>query len=371
MTQEEKKQLEFLQDLKNRAAVLSSKTVTLGFDAFIDSIVRVVKYKDTQSRNTYFETIHSFGEYVIDKGEKSFSIEMEELTTKLGGNMPITANAIANLGAKVSCIGPLGYPEIHPVFRQMPPHSHLHSFADPGLTKILEFQNGKIMMAEMGHHNKITWEFIRDTIGKATFVELFNQSDLITILNWSELDNSSMIWKGLLNDILPTSTPEKKPIGFFDLSDCSKRSNESIREAMNLLHEFSFYWDVVLSLNLNEATLIHAALTGKKEKDVEEMCEAIYSSLNIHTVIIHSPKQSVARDTVLHRQKSFFIKNPVLSSGAGDNFNAGYCIGKLMGLGTDASLIIGHATSTLYMQSGYSPTVAAVADFLANQETQR
>src|SRR5688572_9040520 len=228
--------------IKNRAHELSAKTVTLGFDGFIDSVVKVIRYKDHQSPVSYFETPHAFGEYIEAKGEKNLSIELETLTTKLGGNMPIMANAIARLGPQVSCIGPLGYPDIHPVFRQMPSNCQLHSFANPGLSKVLEFKNGKIMLAEMGDLNKLDWNFIKDTIGIKTFLELFAKSDLISMLNWSELDNSTATWKGLLTDVLPKLTPSKRPIGFFDLSDCSKRPDNSIREAMDLLNAFSDYW---------------------------------------------------------------------------------------------------------------------------------
>lgn len=365
---EENKQLASLEIIRNRAHTLSSKTITLGFDGFIDSVVRVIKHKDSKGGPSYFESTQALGEYIVEKGQKSFSIELEELTTKLGGNMPIMANAVARMGPQVSCIGPLGHPDIHPVFRQMPSNCHLHSFANPGTTKVLEFNSGKIMMAEMMKLNQIPWNFIKDSVGIDTFLELFTKSDLIAILNWSELDNSTATWQGLLRDVLPKSVSSKKPIGFFDLSDCSKRGTAAIREAMELIKAFSIYWDVVLSLNLNEATIVHSVMADKKtgREDVSKMCEDIFDTLNIQTVLIHTPKQSLAwtRDG-LHTRTSFYIKSPTISSGAGDNFNAGFCIGKLLNLETGTSLTLGHATSSLYMQSANSPTVAEVLEFLS------
>ena len=365
---EESKQLMTL--IKNRAHELSAKTVTLGFDGFIDSVVKVIRYKDHESLVSYFETPKAFGEYIVAKGEKNLSIELETMTTKLGGNMPIMANAIAHLGPRVSCVGPLGYPDIHPVFRQMSSNCQLYSFANPGLSKVLEFKNGKIMLAEMGELNNIEWNFLKEKIGIKTLLELFTTSDLISILNWSELDNSTAIWKGLLTDILPRSSPSKRPIGFFDLSDCSKRPESAIHEAMDLLNAFAEYWDVMLSLNLNEAAIIHSVLTQEKgkEENAEKMCEEIFAKLNIHTVIIHSSKQAVARDSSFNKRKTAFIKEPMISSGSGDNFNAGFCIGKLLNLETGMSLALGHATSSLYMQSANSPTVARLLEFLLNTD---
>jgi hypothetical protein len=109
----------------------------------------------------------------------------------------------------------LGYPDIHPAFKQMPPNCRLYSFANPGASNVLEFKTGKIMLAEMKSLNSIEWEFIRDTIGPKTIVELFNSSDLIALLNWSELDNSTSVWKGLIADIMPQLDVKKRPIGFF------------------------------------------------------------------------------------------------------------------------------------------------------------
>jgi hypothetical protein len=366
---EEKEQLAALESIRNRACVLSAKTIALGFDGFIDSVVKVIRNKDHHRPTSYFESVQELGEYMVEKGQKNFSLELEELTTKLGGNMPIMANALAHLGPQVSCIGPLGYPAIHPVFQQMPPNCSLHSFANPGVSKVMEFKRGKIMLAEMEALNRIEWKFIKETIGAGTFLDLFTKSDMITLLNWSELDNSTDIWKGLLQDIIPKSISKKRPIGFFDLSDCSKRSNASIREAMDLLKVFSEYWDVVLSLNLNEAAIVHSVLAQKSrgEENIEKMCDEIFGNLNINTVIIHYAKQSVARNSVgLHKRKSFFIKEPAISCGSGDNFNAGFCIGRLMDLDTGTSLVLGHATSSLYMQSARSPTLTEVLDFMSH-----
>jgi sugar/nucleoside kinase (ribokinase family) len=121
----------------------------------------------------------------------------------------------------------------------------------------------------------------------------------------------------------------------------------------------------MLSLNLNEAAIVHSALTRKKEKEegIEKMCDDIFEKLNIHTVIIHSSKLAVARDSTFNKRKTAFIKEPMISSGSGDNFNAGFCVSKLLNLETGMSLAVGHATSSLYMQSANSPTVSKLLEF--------
>lgn len=370
-SKKERAQLDILETLRISAPTLRHKIVTLGFDAFIDSVVQVIRQKDTDGKVHYFESTQAFGEYIVEKGHKSFSLEMEEITTKLGGNMPIMANAVAQMGPKVSCIGPMGKTDIHPVFVPMQKNCKLYSYADPGFTKVLEFASGKIMMAEMTGLNNIPWEFIRDSVGINTFRDLFSQSDLIAMLNWSELDNSTAIWRGLLKDVLP-STASNRHIGFFDLSDCSKREPHSIAEALSLLSDFSQYWDIVFSLNLNEATIVSNVLgmesTG--HSDIKKMCDYIFEKLSVHTVIIHTSKSSVARDPFgLSKENSFFLKQPAISSGAGDNFNAGFATGRLMQQPTKTCLAMGNATSALYMQSAKSPSIDEVIEFLAKNSS--
>lgn len=357
-----------LEVIKQRISLLPSKIATMGFDGFIDNVVRVIRHKDHHG-TTYFESIRELGEYIVEKHDMNFSLETEEITTKLGGNMPITANALARLGPKVSCIGSLGYPDPHPVFRQMSPNCELYSFANPGISQVMEFRRGKMMVYGMDALSRIEWELIRETIGREALRMLFSTSDLIALLNWSELDNSTAVWKGLLKDILPESVRPVRPIGFFDLSDCSKRTDASIAEALDLLKKFSAYWDVVLSLNLNEATIVHSVLAGRKQTntEAEKMCEDIFENLNIHTLIIHHAQEAVARTVDgIHKRKSFFVREPVISGGSGDNFNAGFCMGRLMDLDTGTSLVLGHATASLYMQSAESPAAKDVVEFISN-----
>ena len=50
-----------------------------------------------------------------------------------------------------------------------------------------------------------------------------------------------------------------------------------------------------------------------------------------------------------------FTPKPKITTGAGDHFNAGFCIGRLLDLGLAASLQIGVATSGYYVRHAKSP----------------
>ena len=55
---------------------------------------------------------------------------------------------------------------------------------------------------------------------------------------------------------------------------------------------------------------------------------------------------------------------PKITTGAGDHFNAGFCIGCLLGAPLDVSLQIGVATSGFYVRTAKSPTVEDMVSFL-------
>jgi hypothetical protein len=349
---------------KEKIHSLSTKKVTLGFDGFVDEIVKAIRSVDDKQQPIYFSSIPEFGNYILEKNEKNFAVELEEVITKIGGNMPITANALAGLGVHQSCIGTLGYPDIHSVFELMHPNCKLFSFANPGFTKAIEFKGSKILLAEMGDLNQVNWETIKRSIGIRTLTQLFIEPDLVCLLNWSEIKNSNAIWRGLLQDVLQKHQLGKRPLAFVDLADCSRKSSGSIHEAIGLLKDFSAHWDVVLGLNLNEAINVHSVVTGRelREKDIETIGEDLFKQMSVHSIVIHFSRHAWTWDHGgVYRASSNFISQPKISTGAGDNFNAGYCLGLLMALNTESCLALGHATSGYYMQHGRSPNMDEIS----------
>ncbi len=348
----------FEENLRGKIHLLKNKRITLGFDGFVDEVVKVIQSVDESEGTMYFKTIREFGNYIVGKSDKNFAMELEEKTTKIGGNMPIMANALAQFGSSQFCVGTLGYPRVHEVFLQMPSNCTALSFANPGYTTAMEFNGAKILMAKMGDLNQVDWNTLIEMIGIEELSKVFMETDLVCLLNWSEIKNSNLIWKGLIKDILQKKPIRKKLFAFVDLADCSRKSDASILEAIDLLKEFSVYWNVVLGLNLNEASKLYEVLTQQKSEgnDIETLGEKLFDLLSIHSLVIHYSKRAMVWDqSGFHQRNSFFVANPKLSTGAGDNFNAGYCAGLLMDFPSYTCLFLGHATSSYYVQHGKSP----------------
>jgi sugar/nucleoside kinase (ribokinase family) len=58
------------------------------------------------------------------------------------------------------------------------------------------------------------------------------------------------------------------------------------------------------------------------------------------------------------------VREPKISTGAGDHFNAGFCLGRVLGLSLEESLCTGVAMSGYYVRTAQSPTILQLAGFV-------
>src|SRR5206468_2440268 len=120
----------------------------LGLDGFVDEIVHVVDKRDNAEVFQRLPTISALARRLAGAAGRSTNIELVNQRTKLGGNGPIMANALGCLGVKVTYVGALGYPHLHPVFTEFARRAEVHGIADPGHTDALEFEDGKLMLTK-------------------------------------------------------------------------------------------------------------------------------------------------------------------------------------------------------------------------------
>jgi hypothetical protein len=270
----------------------------------------------------------------------------------------------------VECAGTFGLPEILPVFREMSPNCSLLTIGETISATALEFNNSKVIMFDPGPYNHLTWHSIKDLLGVERIKQLLTGKQLVSFLNWSEIENSSQIWEGVIEEILPSIGHKgQKPYFFSDFSDCSRRSKQDIQHAIHLLGKFRNYFSVTLSLNQNEARLIAAALDVDQTLSDEEFVKLLFHACNLNVLVIHRTNDSLAFNGIDYEKcDTFFCENPKILTGGGDNFNAGFCFAMLNGFGLNDSLIIANAVSGVYVEKGVSPEVDDLIEFL-NQRT--
>src|SRR5499427_9833979 len=104
-----------LRDLAPRVPQMSA---FVGLDGFVDEILHVVDKRESADKYQRLPTIAQLAERLAAAAGRSTNIELVSQMTKLGGNGPIMANALASFGMKVIYLGILGYPGLHPVFSE-------------------------------------------------------------------------------------------------------------------------------------------------------------------------------------------------------------------------------------------------------------
>src|SRR5437016_13776971 len=171
-------------------------TAFVGLDGFVDEILHVVDKRMDARHYERVPTIARLAERIAEAAGKSTNIELVNQITKLGGNGPIMANALASFGLKVSYLGNLGYPALHPVFHDFAKRAEVYSIAEPGHTDALEFDDGKIMVGKHQSLKEVNWENIQARFGRENFVKKFVGADLVGFVNWTMLTYMSDLWEG-------------------------------------------------------------------------------------------------------------------------------------------------------------------------------
>jgi sugar/nucleoside kinase (ribokinase family) len=348
---------------------LKKLSATIGLDGFVDEIIAVVDKRLDNVRYEPMRTINQMGTKILQAAGQSSNYEMVVKQTKLGGNGPIMANALASIGINVTYIVNLGHPTLHPVFEPFAEKSKVISIAEPGHTDALEFDDGKLMFGKHESLKEINWENLSSRIGVAKLRELFVASQLIGMVNWTMLPFMSDIWTHLLSDIFP-SLPKGNRKLFIDLADPEKRTHADILDALKLLSRFQETVDVILGLNLKEAGEVGDVLgipgRSDPEASIRESASEIRRKLGLACVVVH-PRRGAAAANETHSAEFSgpFVAQPKISTGAGDHFNAGFCFGQVLGFDLEESLCIGVGTSGYYVRSAVSPSAQDLAGFIA------
>ena len=336
----------------------------IGFDGFIDEIVHHVA-KINGEGYTPFSTILEFSKYLKKASHKSCNVELAVQEIKIGGNGPILAQALVNLGYPLVLAGTFGEDSIHPIFEPLAKKSlHTITLGNPGHSDALEFPEGKIIFGKMESLDHLTHQCVIKKIGEPRLKNFLDSSSLFVSANWTMLPMMNDLWEYILVHIAPT-LPKKKRYMFVDIADPAKRTNADLIKALKLLKGLNDFFSVVLGLNYSEGIRIAKTLKLKKANSPDELIESLYKKLKISTIVLHSSKFSFAKnDNTLVSYTPFFTPNPKTTTGAGDNFNAGFCHGILQGKSLQETLITANATAGFFVRNGTAPSAEELAIFL-------
>lgn len=350
----------------------------VGFDGFVDSIVRMVDVRGSMNPQDYvpIRTIAEFAARCGAAAGKSTNIERVLVEDRFGGNGPLMAGALSSMGCGVTFVGAVGAMRgqgqwgIHPLFTAFAQGcERVVPIGEPSHTLCMEFEDGKLMFNDTRAVQGVTWGRVVEAMGAEVLKEAVSGARMIGVVNWSLLGGVEGIWeglRGLLESLAPGGVERRV---FVDLSDPAKRLDADLVRALGLLArlEATPGVSVTLGLNLSEATRV-ARVAGCSEFDARDLCAAtveLRSRLGLNTVVVHLRESAAAAEE--HRQAWFdgpFTRTPRLSTGAGDHFNAGFAMAQCLGMPLDECLCVGCAVSGAYVRDARSPDTPRLIEFL-------
>jgi len=371
--------------LREEQRAIGELRALVGFDGFVDEIIRVVAARHGSGSFQAMETIGELAERIAAAAGLSTNLELVVERTKLGGNGPIMALALARLGVRVTCVGTLGKPELHPVFHPLREAGvEIISLGPPAHTDALEFRDGKLMLGKLEPLHAVHWDAIVAAAGRDRLRELAETSHLVAQLNWTMLPHLNGIWDAWHREMAPRA----RGIFFVDFADPAKRPVEELRAGLASLSRIARHQPVYLGVNWREALAVHAAVSSDGESSPHhgasppspqaagpfvERLGPLLVKWDLHGVLVHPVRDAAGWRR--HGQEDPgegetawvlgpYTPTPKLTTGAGDNFNAGAALGLCLNLPLPEVLWLGKATSGYYVRHGESPTLSQLASFL-------
>ncbi len=331
--------------------LIQKKTVSIGFDGFVDLIIHPVETRQDEKTCTYFPTIDKFGEKITSLAGRSGNIELVVRSIDFGGCGPHYANGLANMGVGCTCVGAMGYPEKHPAFN-LNENCKTITVSEPGYSYVFEFGDGKIIMSDIEKISQMRWNDLVERISIDEMVEIFDNADIITLVNWSYLVHFHEIYEKFLELVMPRLSKRDRKI-YIDIADCAKRQPDEIKKALKMFGKYSEYAPTYLGLNKSEALVMHSILGEGEYQGSLPIARKIKEFSGIGTVIIHPVDSSAAVfDGGEVEVEGILCEKPKKTTGGGDNFNSGFCAGLLGDLDIKSCLISGMTTSYLYVKNG-------------------
>lgn len=358
--------------LAGRVAAMEPGTcrVVTGFDGFVDEMITLVSERQALDEFTPVPDITTFGALITAAAGNSSLREIVINAVHPGGCAVNLADGLASLGVTVDCFATLGEP-IHPAFKEIAVKCHgFHSWGrEPGRTLAFEFNDGKMMFSAVKQLADLTPEAARKLLTDGCFAAACADAQVIALTDWSLYPHMTAVWQMLRREVFSPLT--QHPHFFIDLVDPSSRSGADLMAVAAMLRDFEPIGPLTLGLNGNEANILSRlhdlpATPAEPSPDAAlRQATALREVLHLSRVVVHRNAFAVSATVAGgYFQAGPYCPNPKKSTGAGDRFNAGFCLGLAQGLGDAESLALGCAAAGFFVRNARSADHQELCEFL-------
>lgn len=343
--------------------------VTIGFDGFVDEMIRLVAERQNLESYTAVPTIAAFGELVGRAAGHSSLREIEVTAVHPGGCAINMGDGLAAFGIPVNIYATLGEPP-HPAFASVTRcFRQVHSWGrEPGRTLAYEFADGKFMFSSVTQLAELTVGKVTQLLADGAYARSCHESKLIALTDWTLYPHMTSVWLLLQEKVYRKLN--HRPAFFIDLVDPSSRAPADIHAMLEILPGFEATGPVTLGLNGNEANIL-ARILGLPLCDESELAstgvlaENLRDKLKVSSVVIHHIKSAaLASPEGGVTLAGPYCPKPKKSTGAGDRFNAGYALALLVDLPPLERLLCACGASGYFVREARSASLCELASFL-------
>jgi len=340
-----------------------SGNVTIGADGYVDDVWQVVESRTDTGEYKLFEKVSDYANAILARGSGGMGFELVRKRRTYGGFVSNTGKAVGRLGGKLTMLGMFGTDEIDPVFQEFVDNYGAISVGNPNVSFIYEFLDGKIMQSGTARLTPTvrSWDQLINAIGMDGLRKAYENANVVGFGYYRNISAFDEIVEKLIDNFLADGPCHRMFFDFGNIQNCKKEDLFSTFERFKPLNKKV---PMTLSLNEHEGKILFGMLGrdfawDKPLASTEDDIAYVREQIGLDEIIIHTPffalGASAAEGTALVYQRN--IKDTVITTGAGDNFNGGYmsaCLQKGE-LSLVERLFVSNAVTGAYVQSGLSP----------------
>ncbi|WP_276272102.1 hypothetical protein [Haloarcula litorea] len=339
-------------------------SVVFGFDGYLDRVRELVA--DRQGPDSYdrVPTLASLSDRVTASvdADSSLTFEWRQDGNRTGGHTCHLARAFGTWAFEPTLIGMYGDP-IHEAFAAEFDGFELHSLGSPGVTDAVEFDDGKLMLTEIGDTMALDWTELDERFGHDRFLDRVDGAALLGMGYWSETPDLPDLIDGLRGRWADLDDPPGAVL--VDPGDIRKLDAERLREGRGAIGRLTDVTDVVVSSNRAETAVLADAFAGEADREFEAAAETVRAALGSTWFVGHG----VDRSVVVSEEGTTSVAvpgvdDPALTTSSGDHFNAGLGLGLVTGLSPAAAVVVGNAVAGHFVRTADQPSLREVRAFV-------
>jgi len=353
-----------LPETKELATRLADDRVVFGFDGYLDRVREVVADRTDPETYERLATLEGFGDRVTESvaADSSLSFEWFQDGSRTGGHTSHLARAFGTWDLAPTMVGMYGEP-VRDAFRSEFGNYDLHTLGEPGVTDAVEFDDGKLMLTEIGDTMEFDWATLDRTFGQERFLETLSGASLLGVGYWSETPNLPTVLDGLADRWGEVDDPPSWVL--VDPGDVRKLDADRLRAGREAIGRLDDATNVVVSSNRAETAVLADTYAGEADRAFEADAEAAHDALGPTWFVGHGVERSLAvtPDGVASAAVPA-VSDPELTTSSGDHFNAGLGLGLVTGLSPAAAVVVGNAVAGQFVRTADQPSLAEVRAFL-------